>query len=137
MKPRILVVEDDDTLRFLTREALIMMEMDVVEASTADEAFSLLTLDSGFNLVVTDIRMPGIMDGLDLARLIWREWPDLPVVVTSGHRLMTEHQLPSLSAFLAKPWTLERFEKLITLRLKGTSGCVMAGPSSSPCEGEP
>ena len=122
MKPTILLVEDDEILRYLTREALTMMDMDVIEARTADDAFTTLIQNPVINLVFTDVRMPGQMDGLDLARLVWRAWPALPVIVTSGHRSMTKAQLPAIGAFLAKPWTLEQFGELITSQLQHASG---------------
>lgn len=121
MKPVIMVVEDDDTLRYLAREALTMMDMEVIEACTADGAFTMLSHSPKVDLVFTDIRMPGQMDGLDFARLLRRKWPVLPVVVTSGHMSITQDQLPAMSAFLAKPWTLEQFVQLITAQLQNAS----------------
>ena len=128
MRSIILLVEDDDTLRYLACEALTMMDMDVIEARTADDAYIMLTHNSKVDLIFTDISMPGQMDGLDFARLVWREWPTLPVVVTSGHRSMTKAQLPGLSAFLAKPWNLEQFGQLIKSQLQ-TASELAAGHS--------
>lgn len=97
MRPRILLVEDDDILRFLIADALSNIDVDVIECSTADAG--LIALETCSNnesvaLVMTDIRMPGVLDGFELAQIVWQRWPDLPVILTSGHRLVGGHELP-------------------------------------------
>jgi DNA-binding NtrC family response regulator len=117
MKPTVLVVEDDATLRFLVAEALSMLDLDVVECATADKALQILRQANDVNLVLTDIRMPGQIDGLELATLIWQHWPQLPVILTSGHMSLGADRLPARSAFMAKPWTLDQLHKAVSDRL--------------------
>jgi DNA-binding NtrC family response regulator len=117
MKPTVLVVEDDDTLRFLVAEALSMLEMHVIECATADHALQILRESNSVSLVLTDIRMPGALDGLDLARLIWDHWPHLPVILTSGHTQLANERLPPQAAFMGKPWTLDQLYQAVSARL--------------------
>lgn len=117
MKPTVLVVEDDETLRFLVAEALSMFDMQVIECSNADHAYRILGEVEQVNLVLTDIRMPGQINGLELAKLIWQHWPNLPVILTSGHTNLMAERLPPHAAFMAKPWTLEQLHQAVTERL--------------------
>jgi len=117
MKPTVLVVEDDATLRFLVAEALSMLDLDVVECATADHALQILRQANHVDLVLTDIRMPGQIDGLELAKLVWEHWPHLPVILTSGHMSLGADRLPNQSAFMAKPWTLDQLHKAVSDRL--------------------
>lgn len=64
---------------------------------------------------MTDICMPGTMDGLDLAKMIWIRWPLLPVILTSGDRSPADGLLLSHAFFLRKPWTLAALHRAIRL----------------------
>lgn len=114
----ILVVEDDETLRWLVVEALTLRaDTQVIDCTNADDARVLLEHANTINLVVTDIRMSGEMDGLELAQMCWKTWPMLPVIVTSGHCRLPVEQIPEGSAFMAKPWTLEQLYQAVDDRL--------------------
>lgn len=117
MESTVLVVEDDPTLRMLIADALSMLPVHVVECECADDALRVLEKGDLFNLVLTDIRMPGQLDGLDLANMIWHRWPTLPVILTSGHCVVTSQQLPHGSTFIAKPWTLDTLYETVQARL--------------------
>ena len=56
----------------------------VLEAPTADYAVTLLASRSDIGVVFTDITMPGALNGFDLARLVRRTYPHIPVLVSSG-----------------------------------------------------
>lgn len=105
MDATILLVEDDDTLRMVTADALSLLEANVIECNSADQAVAVLESGALIQLLFTDIRMPGSMDGLQLAGLVASRWPGLEIIVTSGNRLPTE-VLPEKVLFIAKPWTL-------------------------------
>ena len=107
MHQKMLVVEDDETLRYLIVEAMSLLDLDVATCDCADEALLLLQEDPSFALVLTDIRMPGLLDGWGLANLICLRWPSLPVIVSSGHRRMHIWELPPNVYFLPKPWDLD------------------------------
>ncbi|GLK90003.1 response regulator [Pseudomonas turukhanskensis] len=108
MPSKILVVEDDDTLRYLIADAMSLLDLEVTCCGTADEAIALLENASPFALVMTDIRMPGHLNGWDLMNLIQLRWPSLPIIVSSGHRRVRSSELPPKVVFLAKPWDLNR-----------------------------
>lgn len=118
MCPTVLLVEDDDILRLLITEALSMLPVKVIACPCADDALQILEKAQMVNLVLTDICMPGQLDGWDLANVIWTRWPHLPVVLTSGHRHLTCEDLPQQSAFIPKPWTLETLYETVQARLQ-------------------
>lgn len=83
-KAHILVVEDHIVQRFMLAEWLRGDGYLVLEATSADEATVILASKYRVDLVVTDIWMPGMLDGFDLVRYIRRAFPRLHVIVTSG-----------------------------------------------------
>lgn len=103
----VLIVEDDELLRPLTEEAVSLLDLEIVACPTADDALSVLEGECSLSLVITDICMPGSMDGLELARIIWKRWPYLPVILTSGNKAVDEKTLPSNAMFIRKPWSLD------------------------------
>ena len=113
MPSTVLVVEDDEILRSLLVEAISLLGVRVIDCDSADGALSMLEGSSSIALVMTDICMPGSMDGLELAQLIWSRWPCLPVIVMSGNRSVPEGMLPSHALFLRKPWTLDELHKAV------------------------
>jgi DNA-binding NtrC family response regulator len=115
--PTVLIVDDDDLLRMLATEALSMLPVRVIACARADDALVLLEQAEPVSLVLTDIRMPGQLDGWDLANVIWTRWPNLPVVLTSGHRILSHEELPPQSAFISKPWTLDTLFETVKERL--------------------
>jgi DNA-binding NtrC family response regulator len=101
----VLVVEDEVLIRMVISEALRDVGYAVVEAATADEAEALLVAGLHTDLMITDVRMPGRLDGLDLARLAAALRPGLPIAVTSGHLSAVAAELPGVvAAFLPKPF---------------------------------
>ena len=104
-KPVILLVEDDVLVRFTTAEILRDAGFDVLEAVDASEALALLTTGHPLNLVISDIRMPGHMDGLQLASVIKNTRPNLPVALFSSH---LDHPSHAADGFIQKPVLPER-----------------------------
>ncbi len=104
-RPTVLVVEDEVLLRLTVAEELRANGIGVLEAANADEALALLQSQVAINLVLTDVRMPGSMDGLALANLLRQTRPGLKLIIASGH-------LPDLGpretaeAFIHKPYDL-------------------------------
>jgi len=80
----------------------------VVGASSADEAIALLRRGTPFGAVLTDIEMPGDLDGLELAWNIQAHWPDIAVIITSGRKLPRADEIPYAASFLPKPFSAER-----------------------------
>ena len=101
----ILVAEDDPLIRDLATDVFADMGMRVSACGTADEAFDFLQHHADqVSLVFADIRMPGTLNGVDLARSIFERWPGIPVLLTSGDTFPSG--LPPTVGFLPKPWSL-------------------------------
>jgi CheY-like chemotaxis protein len=100
----ILVVEDEVCIRFDVTETLTSAGFNVIPVSTADEALEVLLLPAPIDLVFTDVRMPGSIDGLELARRVQSEWPHIKIVVASGHLQMPSDLAPAAS--FGKPYLL-------------------------------
>ncbi|HWQ54746.1 MAG TPA: sigma-54 dependent transcriptional regulator [Bryobacteraceae bacterium] len=81
-RQRILVVDDDESLRWVTQVQLQQAGYDVAAADDGERALELLR-DAPFDLVVTDLRMPGI-SGLDLLKNVRAEFPETSVIVMTA-----------------------------------------------------
>ena len=104
---KIIVVEDEFLIRLTLVEALNDEGFQVLEAETADAALPMLLDDRGIRLLVTDIQLPGALDGRALADAVRRQIPGLPVIFTTG-RLDQHGPSPSpLDVFIAKPYSLD------------------------------
>lgn len=101
-RPRVLVVEDEVLVRMMIAEELRVSGFDVAEAASADEALRLARSGELFDAVFSDVRMPGAMDGADLAAQLRSELPGLVVVLTSAH--LGGATLSDPSRFIAKPY---------------------------------
>ncbi|MGU3494194.1 response regulator [Xanthobacteraceae bacterium A53D] len=100
-----LVVEDDQLIMMVTADLLEYEGFRVVCASNAEEAIHMLESGAEVQMMITDVNMPGSMDGLDLAALVSIQWPSVGIVVTSGQARPSTAQLPRLARFLAKPYS--------------------------------
>ena len=83
--PTILIVEDEVLIRFDLAERLRGEGYVVIEASDGDEALAIMGLVSAVALIVSDVRMPGKIDGVMLAALIKQQTPHIKVMLVSGH----------------------------------------------------
>ncbi|WP_066967886.1 response regulator [Rhizorhabdus dicambivorans] len=81
---RILCVDDDDLVLAVTADLLRALDHEVTEAIGGSRAAELIGTDIPFDLLVTDIHMPGGPGGADLAALARSTRPDLPVIYFSG-----------------------------------------------------
>jgi DNA-binding NtrC family response regulator len=81
----------------------------VIEAPTADHAAEILSTNPQIELVMTDVRMPGTMDGFALTRWVRERGLDIPVIICSGNANKKEvaQRLCENEPFLAKPYDLE------------------------------
>ncbi|KAA9383940.1 response regulator [Neorhizobium galegae] len=97
---RVLLAEDDFLIRLDHAGSIRALGWDVIEVSSADEGIELLRHGVRFDLVVTDLNMPGRYKGTDLARMV-RDTADLTKVVIVSAENPPDHQLYDL--FLNKP----------------------------------
>jgi CheY-like chemotaxis protein len=106
-RPTVLVVEDEILIRMMVSESLRQAGLDVFEASDADEALEVLSVAGDPDVLVTDVKMPGSLDGLELASRVREARPRVKVVITSGHA--PARAADGLAdAFLTKPFALEQ-----------------------------
>jgi CheY-like chemotaxis protein len=100
----ILIVDDEMLIRWGAVQIAEDAGFEVIEAANADEAIDILENRSDIRIVFTDIRMPGSMDGLKLARAVRDRWPPIKIIVTSGHEYPSEDDLPEGGRFFPKPY---------------------------------
>jgi CheY-like chemotaxis protein len=108
----ILLVEDSDEVSCITVEYLHELGHQVVAVTAAEQAIARLK-NEPFDAVMTDIRLPG-MSGIELARALLKDYPNLPVIICSGYGalsvelLLGEQQRTVL--MLPKPYDLPDLE---------------------------
>ena len=82
--PRVLIADDEDSMRTLVARAIAMDGHDIVTAEDGAEALEILNRERGaFDLLLTDIQMP-VMDGIALALSAARDFPDLTILLMTG-----------------------------------------------------
>jgi CheY-like chemotaxis protein len=82
--PRVLIADDEDSMRALVARAIAMDGHETVTAQDGAEALEILTRENGaFDLLLTDIQMP-IMDGIALALSAARDFPGLTILLMTG-----------------------------------------------------
>ncbi len=101
---RILVIDDQPSVRLGVREILEDAGYEVTEAASADEAIPLLA-GKTTEAILTDINMPGTLDGLELARMVDGLMPEIAIVIISGKQLPRREDLPLKATFVAKPFS--------------------------------
>jgi CheY-like chemotaxis protein len=100
-----LVVEDQPEVRDLAAAILEETDLAVVEAVSADEALAFLRERApDVAMIFVDVKLPGRMDGVDLAHMAAEAWPWIKVVVTSGFMDRPLDDLPRSARFMPKPW---------------------------------
>jgi two-component system, cell cycle response regulator CpdR len=113
---KILIAEDEESLRAMCARGLTMVGHDVKTACDGSEALDLLQREGGgFDLLLTDIRMP-IMDGIALALAAARDDPDLVILLMTGYADQREraHGLDALiHDVISKPFTLAALRKTV------------------------
>lgn len=90
-KPLVLLVEDDSEVRKVVRRQLTDIGFSTLEADNADNAIELLDVVQDVRAVLSDVIMPGQMDGTDLMCAVHEKHPHLTVVLMSGNQDQTEH----------------------------------------------
>ncbi|WP_105432467.1 response regulator [Neorhizobium sp. T6_25] len=99
----VLVVDDEPLIRMLLVEALEDEGFHVLEASNVLEAVVVFGTHD-IDALVTDVDMPGPLNGFDLVDLVAKRGRRIAIVVTSGRHLGGDRVLPSSSKFLPKPY---------------------------------
>jgi CheY-like chemotaxis protein len=100
-----LIVEDDPDVRALAAVLLEETLLDMVEVESAEVALDCLQECGGeVATMFADVRLPGEMDGVQLARKATKLWPTIRIVLTSGDPGTQLNDLPDSVTFMPKPW---------------------------------
>jgi CheY-like chemotaxis protein len=116
LPPTILVVEDEILVRWVIAEHLRECGYRVIETGSGDEALDVLRRTGlTVDVVFSDIRMPGAIDGLALAQWIRRERPAIKIVLASGFIKVADvaEALRDDAALIAKPYAMGEIERRI------------------------
>ncbi|MBW1955194.1 MAG: response regulator, partial [Deltaproteobacteria bacterium] len=126
-KQTILLVDDEEDIRDVLRIALSNSGYDVLTAKDGDEALRIFS-ETRPPIVLTDIKMPGMIDGIELLQRIKRENPDTEVVMITGHGdmdLAIQSLKNEATDFITKPInvealrvSLQRVEEKILMKKK-------------------
>jgi DNA-binding NtrC family response regulator len=114
--PRVLIADDERSLRDALLRFIRSLGMEAEAFASGEEVLPRL---EGCDLVITDLRMPG-MDGMSLLGEVRRRKPDLPVIVLTGHAtvaLAVEAMRGGAANFLTKPFELDDFEQAVRAAL--------------------
>ncbi|KTT74618.1 response regulator [Sphingomonas endophytica] len=115
----VLIVEDELFVRMIGADALAEAGYSVLEASSADEALNILETAGEVQVLFTDIRMPGSMDGLQLAEVVHERWPRIRILLTSGDIRPSRDAIPDDGRFLAKPYRFDSLSRELNSLLAG------------------
>ena len=115
--PRVLIADDEDSMRALVARAIAMDGHETVTAEDGAEALDILTREQGmFDLLLTDIQMP-VMDGIALALAVARDFPDLKILLMTGFADQRE-RASGLNAIVhdvvTKPFTLQQIREAVS-----------------------
>lgn len=118
---RILVVEDDDSVRQFTARALTIDGHDVMTAADGDLGLDVLQEESGeFDLVLSDIRMPSL-DGIAFAKQASSAFPGLPIMLMTGYAEQRERAADLADIIIDvvnKPFTLAEIRSSVARSLQ-------------------
>jgi two-component system NtrC family sensor kinase len=103
---KVLLVEDNAEVATVATDYLSELDLEVVHASSAEAAIPLLSHDSHIGLVLSDIVMPG-MTGLDLARHIRQQHPDLPIILATGYSDKADLAIADGFPLIKKPYSID------------------------------
>ncbi len=114
-----LVVEDEELVRLSHCERLEQAGLHVLEAADAEQALALLEAHPEVRVLVTDVKMPGWMSGIDLARQVEKRWPEISILLTSAFYTADEADLPENMTLFPKPFPPDRLLNQVRLLLRG------------------
>lgn len=125
MAKRILVIEDNDSIRKITCEFLRKADFEIDEANDGTEAVELLNKQR-FDLVISDFVMPR-MNGFRVVEHVHSTSPETPVIFVSAYlpRKSAETLLRGMAEFIEKPFALDDLLSMVH-RLLGTKSKVMS-----------
>ena len=114
---RVLYVEDEEDLREVTTSLLKMLGCDIHCVPNADDAVKEALHE--YDLVLSDVQMPGSMDGVEFARWVLEHYPALPILLVSGYFSAPERLKDVPVKVLKKPYSFELLQATMLAQLHG------------------
>ena len=114
----ILLVEDNDDVAEATAEMLAGLGYGVVRVSSAGQALNYLEGGGNPDLLLSDIVMPGGTNGVDLARIVRKRYPKLPILLSTGYSAAAREASKERLTILPKPYRLATLERFIRATLE-------------------
>jgi DNA-binding NtrC family response regulator len=112
-KITILVVEDEILIRMSAVATLQDAGFIVLEAPNSAEALVLLTSHPEVSIMLTDVRMPGLMDGLALVAQVRSDHPEIRSIVVSGHTSALQASDAGAMGFMSKPYMADTMVRCV------------------------
>lgn len=113
----ILIVDDEALIRFDLVDFFEDAGWRVFDAASAEEAIAILDQHQEVRVVLTDVQMPGSMDGLKLAHYVRERFPPTVLYIVSGNVPLGPADLPARATFLPKPFDHRRLLRQIETHL--------------------
>ena len=110
----VLIVEDEPEIRVEISDYVRDNGLAALEAESAAEALSILSSRQDVDVVFTDVKMPGSVDGIEFSRVVARKWPDIRLIMTSGMVRPVRRVLAPGTVFFPKPYDFGKL--LVSIR---------------------
>jgi two-component system NtrC family sensor kinase len=120
IEARVLLVEDNDDIGTTMQKVLKSLGAEVTYAASGDDALRVLAEQADrFDLVVSDVAMPGSITGIELAQLCRQRWPQLAVVLMTGYTAELQAAVEDGFTVLAKPIVPDALARAAARELAG------------------
>ena len=103
--PRVLIVEDEPLVRYIASDEFAEAGYEVIAVPDGHAAIEALDAGTSFDLLFTDIRMPGTIDGWSVAAAARSRLPNLPVIYATGFS-EEQHRMVQHAVFFKKPYRM-------------------------------
>lgn len=134
MKRKILIVDDEKDIAELLADHFESLEYQIVVAFSGDQAFDIYQTNQPFDIILTDVKMPGKLDGFQLISEINKKGLPPPVcVIMSGHAdsIPEKYKEEAVYHLIAKPFTTTQIAQLIDRAFKDV-GRIDSKPIRAP-----
>ena len=120
--PTVLVAEDDVIVRIVIADDLRFAGFEVIEAGSGTEALAHLSTDRQVDLILSDVHMPGRLNGIDLAAIVMDRFPQTRIILCSGSTDGLDLAGMSAVPFVHKPYRPEAVLALVAQLMRGGDG---------------
>ena len=108
---KVLIVDDEPLIRLSAVDVAQDAGFEALSAASREQALAMLSETGDIDILFTDIRMAGEADGLELAATVREKWPNVAIVLTSGH--VNDIDEDDGMLFLSKPYVPEELARIL------------------------